>query len=637
MSRNPRRPADTAGDPSDPKDPAVSTATETPGNGKTGDVQADVRLRGSVKDVAERLSGGRQAEPREPEADREQSEEIARITKLLADPKNMLTVQRIYPTRWAGQKVDHKVPGRWQCPQILDRLCEEVFDRFGAKTFKVTIHPNVPNGELKMIDAFTIENDQEDEPLWEGQRIGAPTAAGTPTYDPRTGLVTGTTDPTMKLDDSPLAIAKAAIKRKVEMAKDKAELLEAQQALAQLEEMDAATKKKAEQPASEEVLELRRQLAERDRTEREKSKEDRWESRMEKLENLVLKLVDKPATPPAQDNSLLTALITSADNKFNALMTALVPALTGGNRKGTDEDAMLDKLSKYKSLFGENSSKSAKLEDMMFELMMDRISSGDSRRGGGEMSDEDTIRFAIKEMVPLAKTWIEKKFETDGTTKGMTPQEAAKAVQEEAIKMTKATIENWTKQGWLFKPGAPGAAPALPGPAKQPALPPPATKPAAPAARVATADGVVNAPTAQQQPPAPVQPQPASPSAKTQAQEESMDVPPGPTARGYDRRKAVDFIVKVAIEDIERGCPPDTFIVGDILDRLDDEILDQFLKVTNGQELEALLAPHATPELLEKMKVIGNTPEAKQWLTRVLVTAQDTFRQELEEEKSKGT
>ena len=109
-----------------------------------------------------------------------------------------------------------------------------------------------------------------------------------------------------------------------------------------------------------------------------------------------------------------------------------------------------------------------------------------------------------------------------------------------------------------------------------------------------------------------------------------MPLPTGienPQSPAYDRKKNVNFILDTMIDDIDNGCPPDSFVVMDALNLLDTELLDSFLTVDSGEALEKILDPHSEAGKIQRIKDAGKaSPTIKSWVTRVVVTIQDEYR-----------
>jgi len=223
--------------------------------------------------------------------------------------------------------------------------------------------------------------------------------------------------------------------------------------------------------------------------------------------------------------------------------------------------------------------------------------------GKGEPGDDDPIKYAVKELSPILKTYVEKKMENDKVKADDLTQEQKKAIYFEAAKTAARDIaRKMIEEGKLVPIGSTNQtlpAPVQPSPVK------PAASPAVP-------------------PPAPAtQPTP-------QPQETSMDVPPSPQSPAYDRKKAVDLVLDVALGDIKKGVREESFLMGDMLDRLDDEILNGIMNLETGDQLRALLAPYATPGKLEAVEEAGNKdPDVKRWLKNCIVTVQNMYADEL--------
>lgn len=488
------------------------------------------------------------------------------VALALADGKNMIVVTRIYPRRWGQHKVDIKCE-RYQCPIGLDDLESDVFTRFGGKRFKVSIHPNTPTGEMKTLASFTIESD-DDVPLDDGQRY----AVEREIWDPRT-MVAGGGDPTLVEDDSPNAVMRRALLDQIKRVTDKKQLAELRKQLREIEEEERAERREERregQPASLDPKDKAIESMQRQLDEMKRQQND------ERLARIEAKL---DREPKGNDNTLLIELIRSADSKFATMMTAL----TAGSNKSS-EDVIIDKIVKLKNLFGPNDSRVKGLEERLINVAFDKMLDG----GLSDVDpDEDVAKYTIKQAVPLIKTYLEKKLEKDDKGTPMTEEKIRQIYAEAAQKAATDVAEKLVKEGKI--------------------------------------QGIAHNP---QPKPAPTQQktQPAQPPPKEEGVK--VAIPPGPQGQGYDRKKSIDFVISVALSDIAGGVKAmeQTFVIGDILDKLDDEFLTQLSGIDTGQQLEQLLAPHADPAKLEKLKEVGKNEDVSSWLRRVIVTTQDEFR-----------
>ena len=629
------------------QDQAVAPAAEAPAPPSNGDgAHVDVRMRGTGAAVRKAASAFAEPpklpEPAEPESD----PEMDRIMKLLSDYRNAVIVTRVDPQVWYGQKVDVRCGTRWQCPITIDRISEDVFGRYGGTRFNCVIIPNSPNGELKPLGGFSVENPQDEPPMKEGVPIGPANAQGHPSIFqiPPTAHA----DPTMRDSDSPVALARAAIRRKIETTRDKAELREALSALKELDEANAAPPAaKGPDPRDEEIKLLRDRL---DGIEKGKS-DDKWERRLESLTTLVEAQLKGGGKQQGNNDitQVLLAQLASSDTRFNTMMTSFTQTLqaNAGGRRAPDEDAVLDKLAKYKTLFGNESDKSKRLEDMAWEFLMERMSGG-----GGPAETEDTVQYAIKQLTPVLKTYVEKKIDQDGKGAALTPEQYKKMVHEEAAKQSRAIVEDLQRKGYIVK--APGAKPA--------ATPPKigqTPKAGAPGEKSYPEEGTTKTVMIQPEdfskaPPRPAlagEP-PAQPAAEPAAQEEKpnmeksvnlegvgvVPLPVSPQSRSYDRAASVNFVLdsitSEIVQRIPHDRPDDSLACGDMLDRLDDDLLEDLSKVENGQALDKLLGEAGGDQAkIERIKQMGREdPLVKTWLNRVISTVQEEYQRSVTEE-----
>jgi hypothetical protein len=565
--------------------------------------------------------------------------EMDRIIRLLSDFRNAVIVTRVDPQIWFGQKIDVRCGTRWQCPVTIDRISDDVFGRFGGKRFNCVIIPNTPNGELKQLGGFSIENPDDDEPLKDGVPMrphGMPPGQGhIPGVFNIPPTVTG--DPTLRDNDSPLALARAAIRRKIQMTNDKQELREAQAAIRELDGAEAQPR--VPDQRDEELRALRAQLDHIQRDREKTGVEDKWERRLDKLTELVTKAVE-PRKKEGGDEitTILLAQLQSSDARFNTMMQSFTSSLQGNAAGGRrqDEDAILDKLAKYKTLFGEGDSRSKKIEDMAYDFLMEKMSGG----GAGPVEEEDTIQYAIKHLTPVLKTYVEKKLEQDGKGESLTPEQYKKMVHEEAAKQSRAIVEDLQRKGYLIRAGAPGQ--------KPPGLPAPKAgagqKAGAPPPKSYPEEGTVTTVMIQPDPTKPPAPAESKPEEKPDMTKSvnlegvgQVEIPAGPTSRAYQRPVAVNFVLDAiaseVIQRIPQDRPDDSLAAGDMLDRLDDELLEGLSKINTGADLEKLLGDAGgMPEKIERIKQLGREDAlVKTWLNRVIATVQEEFQRSLSE------
>jgi hypothetical protein len=546
-------------------DPIVTVVNSAPPVAAEIDLHAKGDA-GAVRDAMETMAGG--APPEAPASRPVPPED--RIDELLTDPRNMVIVTRILPRKWMGQKVD-VFCDKWQCPISRTDLEDDVFARFGGKRFKVNIHPNTPNGENKIVGGYSFTNRDLDEPVNDGipyDDDGATMQMQAPMNPAH--MTANDVDPTMGPSTrDPMAVARAAIARKTDMLRSRAELREAQESLEELENYGRRKQPGGPDPRDGEIRSL--------------------EAKISRMENQQMAGMNRPdSTLP-----LILEMIKSSQAQFSAMMAAMsasqaqVLSAAMGRRSGSEEnngiDAQLDRLTKMREAFGGNEDRVKRVEELLFDLAMDKLN-GNSGRDPAE--DDDPIKYTVKQAIPVFKQYLERQMEKEKTEGAPVSEERLRSIYSEAAKNAASQLaKKWESEG-----------------------------------------KIVRAP--QQN-----QPQPSAPPREEHKKEPEMKTTPGPTAPGYDRRASVDFVLTTIVTDAKRGCPDDTFAVGDILDRLDDDLLERFVTIETTEQLNALLREFATPALVDALGEIGKDERIKGWIKRIVITAQDEYRKSRESAK----
>lgn len=585
-----------------PPAPDSTVPPKPPGNGHSEDdapaekknVQIEVTAKGSGQDVRDELARMTAPAP-EPEAVETEilPPEDDPLSLLLSDPKNMVIVTRQFPRIWNGTPCAFRVGGKYPCPITIAQIERDVFSRFGGKNYNVSIHPNTPNGEMRILEAFPIEHPTEEEPIFENEEQEVEVdQRGRPIFDSRRTIVMDGRDPTMMDDDSPTAVMRRALLAQIQIVTDKKQLAELKRQLKDLEDEDREEREEREErkrkkpepavadPRDREIAELRKRL-----DDSEKAKEG---DRLTRIENQLAALAAGGGTKTDSSTMLLIEFMKSSDSKFNTMMGTITESIKGGRTEKQGMGELLDQLVKMKNVFGSDNTRVKDLEERLMDVAFENIA-------GARSSDdeEDTVKYTIKQAVPLFRTYLERSLEKEEKKGTPISPETQTRLMEETVRKVAADL---AAKGVLVRnEKQPQGLPApQPKPAVQPAMNPPAQQ-------------------------------------KSDPKKEGSDVkvPPGPQSPAYDRKKAVNFIVSVAISDIKRGCPDDTFLVGDIIDRLDHELLTQFAKIESGADLEAILVPHTDPALYEELKkAAGSSETSKTWMRKVLFTAQaDIVRQ----------
>jgi len=510
-------------------------------------------------------------------------EDVDKFAGLLQNPRYMVVVSRLHPTSYLGVRCPVRLE-KYPLPNTLDDICADIFRRFGGKRFKVAVHPNKTTGESVLIDAIAIENPDSDIPLHEGEPIAEPPEEEVEAVDP-----------TIVEDNDASAQLEKTINDQIKMTDRILKLKSSKRLLKELDntgEDDAGRTRREDQ--SDERF---RQLEERITI---KNVEDRMEKRMDQLAGMIESLAKGGGAARGGDGEsgmmkFMLQMQQNSQQQFQTMMTTMMGLLTSNNKKHDDLDSQLDRLSKLRNVFGEGDSRLKSIESKLLNVAFDRLLDGGGDMGG---EPEDLGKVAIKELSPILKTFVEAKVaQAEAPPQGqITQDQYKKHVQAEAQKIALGIAKDWEQKGYLVKlPDNRG----LPAPKASPA-PAPTT----------------------QAPPPPKQEPPKE-------EEEEVDTPPSPQSPKYDRRAAVQFVLEVISEDIKTQ-NEDTYAVGDILDRLDDELLGGMLSISTGPELEALLAPHADPKLLEEIKAEAKkSPAAEEWLQKTILTAKSEYRKQV--------
>lgn len=575
---------------------AAEETSEEPATRRRGKATVSVVARGDAAEVREALASmnPRPAAPGKNPQETLSDEDVDKFAGLLQNPRNMVVVSRLHPTSYFGVRCAHKLE-KYPLPTTLDDICADVFRRFGGKRFKVSVHPNKTTGESILLDAIAIENPDSDVPLQEGELIAEPPA----------DEEVGGGDPTMIEDNDAGAQLEKTINDQIKMTDRILKLKSSKRLLKELntdEDQDERDRGRGRrEDASDERF---RNLEERITI---KAVEDRMDKRMDQLTGLIETLAKNGVgvEKKSADDGMMKFILQMQQNsqqQFQTMMTTMMGLLNNGNKKHDDLDAQLDRLSKLRNVFGEGDSRMKSIESKLLNVAFDRLLDGGGDLGG---EPEDLGKVAIKELSPILKTFVEAKVnQAEAPPQGQISQEQYKKhVQAEAQKIAMGIAKDWEAKGYLVKLPDKTAG-ALPSPKPAPAQAPPAPKPE------------VQKPQAEE--------------------EEDVETPPSPQSPKYDRKRAVDFVLEVIAADIKTQ-NEDTYAVGDILDRLDEELLGGMLNISTGPELEALLAPHAEPKLLEEIKLEAKkSPAAEEWLQKTILTAKSEYRKQVSSATSAG-
>lgn len=560
--------------------------------GRRRGASVKISAEGDAEDVKEALGGMASTDTAAERA--EEEEEVARdvdeeFAELLLNPKNMVVVFRETPKVWRGERCGIRLE-KYNCPTTLDRISDDIFRRFGGEVFRVAVHPNTAMGESRLIDAVTISNPDTKIPLFDGDEIGE---------DPEPEVVQP--DQFMIEDPDPTKRLEKTIDDQITMTDKIIRLKGAKRVMKQLTDDDEAKvvdQRPVRDPSADRIRQLESRIEQRD-------KDDLTNARFERLERLIVEAQTKGGRGSVDPSmTLMIEMMKSSDLKFQTMMTTFIPLIANAGKKTDDLDHQLERLSKLRGVFGEGNGKLKGLEEKLMNIALERLTGDD-----GPIGDDGLGKLAIKEGAPILKSLVDSQLaKTQQAPPAVSREEFEKAVATAAKEMMKNAAKEWSEKGWLRLPES--------GQAALPQQPPPAKGPQLPA----------------QPPPAAAQPKPKEIIGK----EEDAETPPGPESPDYSRPDAVNFVLDTILEEMKTQVE-DGFSVGDILDRLDDELLSGLLTVTSGEELDKLIGPFADPKKMIDIKTAGEISlPAKQWLSRIILTAQTEFRKQLAAAKVRG-
>lgn len=657
-----RDPLVATSDPENGSLPAVEEETQTEFPAEVP-AQVELKIKGSDKaarDAAKRF-GGDNAKPAPvatPSNDPEPPDEDP-IAALLSDGKHMVRVTRQTPRTIQGPDgQEHasnvRIPGAYTCPTSKAEIEEQVFEQYGGRKYKCTIHPDTSEGENKILGHFTIEHpDSKCPPYIDGVTINLPE----PPPDDRLEIPTRG-DPTLRETDQ-LVKLKEDAERRIERARLRKEALQMEREAKRLEAELESDGKPAPAPVqvgeNEELRKLREQLAATQAQLAEKKVNDRFD----KLEDSITKLASSIATlataKPAgksEDDLTIKMLQMSQQHSKDMLDTIKTMNKPVAVAPVDNFDAMLDRLSKMKTALGKDDSRVSEFQSRIMEAAMDRFIEGTGGdRGEGDEEEMDALKYGLKQLTPVLKTYVEKSMERESkaASGGEVSKDRMKEIyQEAATKAAQDLSEQWRKEGLVIVSGRDGRPAALPAPKK--GTVPPRHTPAKVLSERRTAEGVVKT----------VQIEPADLSKKTTPrgdaataeapQKEGDDVvkyaefpllgndgstvkvvlPAHPGDIKYDRKYTVNFIldsIRSEIrQEIPQKTPNDSFVPGDALELLDDEVLSRLAKVDSGEQVEAILAEWGDHEKINEIKAAGSDEAVKSWLRRLVITIGDEYR-----------
>lgn len=593
--------------------------------------------------------------------------------QLLADPKNMVIVQRqlpksvVDPATGKRVRTGVRLPEPYSCPTTREEIENDVFDRFGGFKYKCSIHPATTNGANTLLGAFTIEHPDgvEADVYLDGE--GPPPEMQI--EDPRTSPHTRGGDSTMHETDQ-LAGLRDAAERRLARARAKKEALELEAEAKRLEaEIESVGKPVAPlvSAESEELKKLRAELAEKERLLSEKKVNDRFdkiESSLGSLAEAITKLAT--AKPAAHDEgSLVMKMLEMSQKHSKDLVEAMKATVQQPTKPVSDVDnfdKMLDRVTKIQTLTGTGASakstRSSELEEKMLDFAWEKMMGGDGGDVDKEAGDpyEDVLKSAFKEFAPIAKLYVEKSIrkESEASGGGAIPKETMDKIYAEAgAAAAKKVQDDLLAQGLQLVVGQDGKLHALQM-QKKFALPPRKEPGSKVVSETKTGGGVVKKVVVEPHDLSkkPAAPKPTPPAAAPKpppsgAEEEDevkhslfpglgengadlkIRVPEVPGSDMYSRKESVDFVLAGIRSDIRQGIPDkiargesvENFVVADALQYLDDDVLNKLEVISDGPKLEALLGEcGGDAKQIDEIKKAGETEVVAGYL-RSLISA----------------
>lgn len=595
----------------------ASGGGESNGNKHT---EAKMQLSGTTSQIAESLR--QMSGPSEEEREGGNSDKDRRYREFLdalATPGYEVQVRRVRPTEYPSGLNARIVVYREETPAELRDVKENVFTRAGGHRYKVM----VKDDSDKVIAAHIIENPESEN------------AIEPPTVE----------DDVTDGDDILGQMPGSALDEMLADAKQEEEWLSKKEMLEQRRERIKAMRqgrKPEKDPQSDEIEALKGQL----RQEREGQREDRLLSAITALGEKLTEGRNQGPSPEMQqmqrkleelsrNNEELRRQVEAKqrDNMFDLVKSVMadqnkgmqavgdaikqmsesqllqeIKALRSAN-KGDGIDADLNRLTKLKEIIGAGErSKSDRVTDAAVEMLLEKALGGGS--GGGE---EDTLKFAIKEMIPAVKEFIEGEVERRKNAQGGKITEEQK--QEIYKQGARDMVDRMRKEARRHQ---------LPA-AEQTKQMPPEQKPKA---QVPAEGQPEKKPAAEKKPSSGWAPEDEASPAPEKKPDPSL--PAGPASLSYSRKKSLNFVIDQMVGDVREGCPDDTLLVGYALDLLDDDFLAKLCEVGDTDGLYKLIKGDVPEEKIRWLEGRGKADKAtKIWINRVINSIQYEFTQEI--------
>jgi hypothetical protein len=585
----------------------------------TPDVDVEARFRGKGAAVKQSMKawGGATGED---DTDDE-------LISLLQSPKNMVIVKRTFPTSFNGKKSTGEVQ-RYDCPISVDDIRENVFENYGGKKFRISIHPSTPTGEMRTLHAFNIENPDEDAPFIEGSN-GEEGNVMSMFGDSNMSM--NALDPYAVPSNDPASVAEQAYRRRAKIAGEKLRMKELEKSVKELED-DGET-------PNAQVEFLQRKLEE---TERKREMDDKFSALEAKMggqnsgDTMVIAMMKMMESSNAQQAQARLDQMQQQQQFFQ-----MIVGLQKSNSPDGSFDTQLDRMVKMQGAMG---GKSNKIEEIMIDMLYDKVS-------GGKPEEDDPIKYAIKEVVPVLKEAFSK---SAPAAESLSPEEAKVAYQEAGRKAAveiaqKMQYQEQHKQQQQQRQAHLQAQTHLQSQMKLAgqqqneagvvdegvvANPPSGYPQPQHDFPTDQGGGMVTPPSVPTPSPTPdlTQPLPNPPVVEESTELPNPEFPPGPLDPAYDRTKAVGFVIDSIIHEIESGdyLKEDenggSIVIGDFLEWLDGGLLTQLMGVMSIDDLSKLIQPYASKEKVDKIVSAGQAnPKIGEWLTGVILTVKAEF------------
>lgn len=660
-----------------PEGDSGATATETLPEESSPEAPAQVQLtiKGSDKSAraAAKRFGGEGARPVAPIVSNTGEGADDPVSALLSDGKNMVLITRQKPRTIQGpdgreHAVNIRIPGAYTCPTSKSEIEELVFQQHGGSKYKCTIHPDTTDGANKILGHFTIEHpDSKCPPFIDGVTINLPEP------EPEAPQIPTSGDPTLRETDG-LAKLRADAERRLDRARVRKEMKELEMEANRIEQEIDGVNTKPTAPAlpvgeSEEVRKLREENAKLTAQLTEKKVNDRFDKLENSIADLTNALKNGAGAKPAAnaEESFMMTMLKQTQQHSKDMMTLMQGQQKPVTSPDGDMDKMLDRLGKLQALTtgapGKGTRGLSQLEEKLIDMSFDRLTNG----GGGGDDDEDiddvegAVKLAIKQFAPIAKTYVEKKMDQETAASGgqtVSPETIKKIQVEAAQAAARKVQEDLAVQGLVLQQTADGRLIALQATKGGKPVVPPRSAGTKVMSETRTQGGVVKKISIQPDD-LTGRPKPAQTAATSEPAAElpkGDDVPkcgvfpmlgpsgadlkiPFPTRPGdlkYDRKYSVNFILDGIRSEIRQGLPQkaqtdpkiESYVIGDAIEYLDDEILDQLDGVDSGPALEAILGPSGDSEKIAEIKAAGEDEVVASYLRKLVLSIQREWQRE---------